>query len=159
MTTGAVLYASTNSVSIPEVEFLSLLQEVDQVFINIIVGFVSIPEVEFLSLLHGEGFYYADIGKERFNSRSGIPQLAPRSYVEARPGEPFSFNSRSGIPQLAPIRRKQLQTKSANCVSIPEVEFLSLLRSFDLPEVRRGISVSIPEVEFLSLLPIVKGTT
>jgi len=192
---------------------------------------VSIPEVEFLSLLQVPCRHYRDDGsyfgfnsrsgipqlapeplsnntckpkrKLCFNSRSGIPQLAPKGTAEHDPkhlyqsfnsrsgipqlapspaknavydcilfqfqkwnssacslvrpigssGRNMGFNSRSGIPQLAPQRRWLWPEWRFWIVSIPEVEFLSLLHSRFLPLMRgKMFQVSIPEVEFLSLL-------
>jgi len=64
---------------------------------------VSIPEVEFLSLLHVPPAVVHGTPVYRFNSRSGIPQLAPNLAGWGKRNISINcFNSRSGIPQLAP---------------------------------------------------------
>jgi len=92
------------SVSIPEVEFLSLLPCWGSTSCQFSQSRVSIPEVEFLSLLPWQSRHGRQFGPGGFNSRSGIPQLAPTISITVMggSGSRLRFNSRSGIPQLAP---------------------------------------------------------
>jgi len=116
-------------VSIPEVEFLSLLPNLYRTILaNPNGSYVSIPEVEFLSLLLKELLSMI----QNIFTRVSIPEVEFLSLLPHRPRmqstTAFCFNSRSGIPQLAPWFG-QSAARAAIWVSIPEVEFLSLLPS------------------------------
>jgi len=113
---------------------------------------VSIPEVEFLSLLLWGTYSWARPLLARFNSRSGIPQLAPHHETHhslVALAVLFQFQKWNSsacsrgrlikLPNL--IVRFQFQKWNSSACSNMETWTAQYL-----------MEVSIPEVEFLSLL-------